>query len=178
MKLPRTTRLALFLGAATALLSCAEIPATGPQPPGIATRNLTDDPALLTAGPDLLSCVALPFTSVTSTIGPLGGVIHFGPHTLSVPPGALDVPVSITAVIVEGTADHVALQPEGLAFKQPASLTLSYATCSVPDFSPPKRIAYTDADLRIRYYVPSVDEWYANQVTGQLDHFSDYAVAW
>ena len=159
MRLPRTTRVALFVGAA-ALVSCAEIPATGPQKPGIAAKDLLDGPEQLVDNPAILSCMALPPTSVTSTIGPLGGKIRFGPHTLAIPAGALTGPVSITAVIVEGAVAHVVLQPEGLVFIRPASLSLSYASCSVPDGSPPRRIAYTDAGLRIRYDVKSVDEWY------------------
>lgn len=178
MRVPRTTRLAVFLGAAAAVLSCAEIPVTGPQPSKLSNSQSLDEPELLAASAELLSCVAVPPTSVTSTIGPLGGEIRFGPHTLSIPAGALTVPVSITAFLVEGAVTHVVLQPEGLVFNRPASLSLSYASCTVPDGSPPRRIAYTDAALRIRYYVKSVDESYANQVTGQLDHFSDYAVAW
>ena len=101
-----------------------------------------------------------------------------GPHALSVPAGALDAPVTITAVAPSDSVSHVRLQPEGLTFQRPASLTLSYASCDLLGVPLPKRIVYTSDSLVTLEYVPSVDDAASRTVTGRLRHFSDYAVAW
>src|SRR3712207_3773483 len=74
-------------------------------------------------------CSTPSFGSVTQAVGPAGGVVRIGPHSLAVPAGALDRAVEITASTRQ--ADHVRVdfQPEGLRFRYPAVLTLSYAHC-------------------------------------------------
>ncbi len=86
----------------------------------------------------------------------------------------------ITAEAPVGTVNSVQLQPEGLQFAQgrPARLTLSYANCPLLGRLLPKRIAYTTDLLEILSYVLSVDDLLNKRVTGALEHFSRYAVAW
>jgi len=55
---------------------------------------------------------------------------------------------------------------------------MSYANCDLLGSVVPKRIAYTSGALEILDYLPSVDDLLAQQLTGELHHFSDYAVAW
>jgi hypothetical protein len=50
----------------------------------------------------LLACRPLPYASATQTIGPDGGVIQVGPHTLRIPPRALSRPITITAEAPSG----------------------------------------------------------------------------
>jgi len=126
----------------------------------------------------LLQCDPLPYDSVTRTIGPDGGVLLVGPHRLSIPPGALDSPVAITAVTPSESVNRVAFQPEGLVFTESARLTLSYANCDLLGSLLPKRIAYVTGDLGILEYLLSLDDLASRTVTGRLDHFSSYAVAW
>jgi len=126
----------------------------------------------------LLRCAALPADSVSQTIGPEGGALQVGPHTLSVPPGALAEPVTISAVAPSGTARSVRFEPSGLTFGQPVALTMSYEDCGLLWIFLPKRIAYTTDLLEILSYVVSVDHWRTRTVTGYLEHFSTYAVAW
>ena len=168
-------RAALLSGGALLLLSCAD-----PSPLGIDSRGSRPQADLfgesLPVG--LLTCTPLPYDSVTQTIGPDGGTLAVGAHTLTVPPGALDSAVSITAVAPSDTVNHVRFQPEGLTFQQPASLTLSYANCNLWGSLAPKRIAYTTDALLILEYLPSLDDLLAQTVTGRLEHFSEYAVAW
>jgi len=40
------------------------------------------------------------------------------------------------------------------------------------------QIAYTSDSLQILEFLPSVQDTTSQKVTGQLKHFSDYAVAW
>jgi hypothetical protein len=127
----------------------------------------------------LLACTPLPYDSATETIGPAGGVIQVGPHRLVVPWGALTEAVAITAVAPSDNVNRVQLQPEGLQFERPAYLTMSYANCNLLGQLVPKRIAYTTDDLlTILEYLPSFDNLWTNRVTGRLEHFSTYAVAW
>lgn len=127
----------------------------------------------------LLSCSALPYDSVTQTIGPLGGSLRVGPHSLVVPPGALAQPTTITAVLPTGLGvNAVRFQPDGLQFQVPAALTMSYANCSLLGKLLPKRIARISDVLQILEYLLSVDNLFTKRVTGKLNHFSDYAIAW
>ena len=127
----------------------------------------------------LLKCSNLPYASSTKTIGPLGGTISAGPHTLVIPPGALLSPTSITMTAPTGLGvNAVKFQPAGLRFVAPAALTMSYANCSLLGKILPKRIAYTDDNLNILYYLLSLDSLLSKWVTGKVNHFSDYVVAW
>src|SRR5437870_4257172 len=82
MKVARLTRAALVITAA-ALLSCGEPPLSPVPPPQASLIG-----SLLQAT-GLLHCTPLPTATATQTVGPAGGVIKVGPHTLSIPAGAL-----------------------------------------------------------------------------------------
>jgi len=127
----------------------------------------------------LLKCSNLPYASNTKTIGALGGTISAGPHTLVIPPGALLNPTTITMTAPTGLGvNAVKFQPEGLRFTVPAALTMSYANCSLLGKILPKRIAYTDDNLNIISYLLSLDNLLSKYVTGKVNHFSDYVIAW
>ncbi|PYO98882.1 MAG: hypothetical protein DMD60_02990 [Gemmatimonadetes bacterium] len=127
----------------------------------------------------LLQCSNLPYASATQTIGSAGGTIRVGPHTLTVPAGALSSPVAITGALVTGRGvNAVQFEPEGLRFQRSASLTMSYANCNLLGRLLPKQIAYVGDALNVLSYLLSIDNLFAQQVTGRVDHFSNYAVAW
>jgi hypothetical protein len=126
----------------------------------------------------LLKCSALSADSVTQTIGPAGGVISVGPHSLTIPAGALDQDVEITAIAPSDTVSRIHLEPHGLTFDRAVVLRLSYANCEGLGSLLPKRVAYTTADLEILDLLPSLDNIFARRVSAPLTHFSDYAVAW
>ena len=127
----------------------------------------------------LLKCSNLPYDSNTVTIGPLGGTISAGPHRLTVPPGALLGPTAITMTAPTGQGvNAVKFKPAGLHFVTPAVLSMSYSNCSLLGIVLPKRIAYTDDNLNIISYLISLDNLLSKRVTGKVNHFSEYAVAW
>jgi hypothetical protein len=126
----------------------------------------------------LLECDALPAATTTKTIGRAGGVLQVGPHSLSIPAGALDHDVRITARIFPDDVNTVAFSPHGLRFDSSVWVTMSYANCDLLGQLLPKRIAYTDNNLNILYYVLSVDLLSTKQVRGKIDHFSGYAISW
>src|SRR2546427_5184125 len=96
MKAPRLWP-AFLLGAASALiLACGDR-----SPLGVAARAPTPHSDLiggLLAPSGLLTCQPLPYDSTTQTIGPDGGTIYIGSHSLDIPAGALPSPTMITAV--------------------------------------------------------------------------------
>jgi len=168
---------ALLLGAAGALsLGCGDR-----SPLGVASRASTPRSDLiggLLAPTGLLTCRPLPYASTTQTIGADGGTIRIGSHSLVIPAGALASPTMITAVVASGTVNAVRFEPEGLQFQRSAYLTMSYANCDLLHSLAPKRIAYTTDALDIVEYLRSTDNLFAQQVTGELYHFSEYAIAW
>ena len=163
--------LVIALSALVVGLACERSPA-GPTPDPAAPTLLAN----LSKSGGLLSCKPLGYDSATQTIGPAGGVVKLSKHNLVVPAGALSAMVSITAVAPWDTVNRVELRPDGLTFNQPAFLTMSYGNCKVIPQS--KQIAYTTDSLIILQYVPSSDTPTAKLVTGQLSHFSNYAIAW
>src|SRR6266567_3112955 len=70
------------------------------------------------------------------------------------------------------------LRCQPLPFEQTADITMSYAHCNLFASLAPKRIAYTTDGLDILDYLVSVDDLVAQQVTAELHHFSEYAIAW
>jgi len=55
---------------------------------------------------------------------------------------------------------------------------MSYANCDLLGSIAPKQIAYTTDALGILEYLLSADDLLAQRVTGELHHFSEYAIAW
>ncbi|MGH7569188.1 MAG: hypothetical protein ACREL9_09495 [Gemmatimonadales bacterium] len=181
MKATRPLVAALLVCAVALAVGCGEHLPTAPQPQSPQADLLGGTTELLSSSLQkhgLLKCSPLPYDSVTQVIGPEGGTLRVGPHALRVPANALQVPVTITGVIRVGKVNRVHFEPAGLAFKRSASLTMSYANCNTLGSLLPKRIAYVDDDLSILYYLLSLDNLLAKKVTGQVGHFSDYAVAW
>jgi hypothetical protein len=123
----------------------------------------------------LYKCSTPSFGSVTQNVGPAGGLIEIGPHSLYVPPGALDHTVAITAATSAGQHVKVDFQPAGLRFKYRAVLTLSYAHCDQRPLLP--KVVYVDNLLSILERLLSVNDVYSGSVTARLRHFSGYAIA-
>ncbi len=190
----------LLAGAAALVSSCREASPVGVDartPTVLAGRGTPagddgDDPA---EPPDdgnedsdsLVSCRALPYDSVTRTIGPAGGFIEVRHNWLVVPRGALSAPVTITAVAPSDTVAMVRFQPEGLHFERSALLVLAYDNCRIPKRVTPRIALVTDALQVIEFLtpvnVPLDDHRFKKpharrQVIGELQHFSNYAVAW
>jgi hypothetical protein len=95
--------------------------------------------------------------------------------------------MTITAVAPSDTVAMVRFQPEGLHFQKSALLVLAYDNCRIPPRVTPRIALVTDA-FKVVEFVTPVDvppddhrfkKAHANrQVIGELQHFSNYAVAW
>lgn len=125
---------------------------------------------------DLLTCQAQPYVLAQTTVGPEGGSLTVGRHKLEIPRGALTSRVQLTGEQVSGSVNSVRFSPEGLRFAKPARLTLSYRNCA--SVRPTKRVAYTNELLKILELPLSEDYPKYEYVTGAIDHFSRYAVAY
>lgn len=174
MKTIALARAALLAWIALVVVSCAEPTNPAPQA-GLLDGDLFGE---LKQNTGLLQCTPLPYDSVTQTIGPEGGTILVGPHAFTVPEGALDTAVTITAVTPSDTINRIQFQPEGLVFNGYTTLGMSYANCDLLGSLLPKRVAYVSADLTILDYLPSLDNVLTQTVRGKVQHFSEYALAW
>ncbi len=148
-----------------------------PEPPSQLVAPLvgTATSALLSTV-DLLTCSEQPYAKASKVIGPEGGTLSVGSHSLEIPHGALRGKVRITAEQVRGSANSVRFAPEGLQFARPATVTLSYANCVQLPLK--KRVVYTNELLKVLELLPSKDSQKSRRVTGKIDHFSRYAVAY
>jgi hypothetical protein len=178
---------ALFLAAVLAAgVSCTSDDSLGPSAPaGPSAMAETDGQqselllgTLVNTLKDLhlLSCSPQAYASRTQAVGINGGTIYVGTHRLVIPAGALSRTYTIRAEQVTGRVNSVRFSPEGLRFARPAKLTLSYANCSPLLLL--KRIVYTNELLGILELIPSLDNIRTKTVTGDIRHFSRYAVAW
>lgn len=160
-----------------ALLAALVISCDSGQP-GVAAPAIAPDPLLIGLPGTFLQCTPMPRESSEALIGPAGGVVTAGPHSLLIPAGALSETVLIRAVVPSSETNQVRFSPQGLTFAVPARLTMSYANCSGLLWLLPKRIVYTTNALIILENLVSVDDLLAQTVSADIDHFSKYAVAW
>lgn len=125
---------------------------------------------------DLLACSEQRYVMVRKTVGPEGGLIKVGDHTLVIPKNALSEKVKIRAEQMRGSTNSVRFSPHGLRFEKPALLTMSYSNCVVVLL--PKRIVYTTENLSILEVLRSLDLFKKRLVHAPIDHFSRYAIAY
>ena len=180
---PRRVTAFVLAAILAAGVSCTSSDSLGPSEPSAPEMAGTEQDALilgelLTSLKDLrlLSCSQQQYVSVTKVVGPAGGTIVVGTHKLVIPVGALTKNYTILAEQVPNRVNSVRFSPEGLKFAKPAKLTLSYSNCSPLLLL--KRVVYTDELLRILELIPSLDNLRTKTVTGDIRHFSRYAVAW
>jgi len=127
--------------------------------------------------PQLLACPTSTSYASSKVIGPWGGVLTVGPHSLVVPPGALSSNVTISAKAPAGQFLEVQFEPHGLRFERPAALNLNYSRCGLVQ-GLLLSVVYIDDNRSILEILTSSNNIFTRTVTGKLDHFSGYAVAW
>lgn len=171
--------LGLVLGCSDAGTPMSPKPAPTPDPSliGIVQGLLGTTTKIVTTLVDnLLVCTLQVNQQNSAVIGPNGGKLSVGQHSLVIPKGALYTNTLITGQAIQGYHARVEFYPTGLQFAVPATVTLSYAKCSVP--KGPVSVVYMKSDTTITETEPSVD--YRDQlwVTAPIKHFSSYAVAY
>lgn len=124
---------------------------------------------------NFVACAPLPFDGSAQIVGPAGGVFNFGPHTLTVPAGALSANISIGVMVNTALETEVQLLPHGTQFSVPVKLKLAYSHC---DTAATHRVAYIDANGNLLEWTAAVDNPSLGFVEASLNHFSIYAVAY
>jgi len=181
MKPDRLPFAALLVAATAAALSCADRGMTGPPGPDATAPAWLGAPVLQASATSkkggggggggggnggVASCSTVLVGMIRQTVGPAGGVVALGPARLTIPPGALSAPVTIQAQIPAGySGNYIQFKPD------------RYSNCSLANATQLKVAQVSDV-LQIIQYVPSTNNLDAHTVTGQLQHFSNYAVAW
>ena len=163
-------------GPSTASTPSTSQASTAPAPSALLEPILNSTLQTALGSLQLLTCSTQPYAQTTVVVGPAGGTITVGAHKLVIPAGALSARVTITAEQVSGTVNSVRFKPDGLQFAKPATLTLSYGNCLLNVL--PKKVVYTNEQLKILQLMPSVDQQSKQRVTGSINHFSRYAVAY
>ena len=156
-----------------------QTPAVAPAPaPELAlTSDLTGGLTnLLPPVKGLLECNVTESYRTTQVVGPSGGTIQVGPHSLHIPANALSSDQKITATAPAGKHVEVEFKPHGLKFNRPTYLTMSYKDCGLVGQLLP-RIAYVDENLNILEVLLTVPNVFRRTVTGTTDHFSSYMLA-
>jgi hypothetical protein len=136
---------------------------------------------------ELLRCEPQEFTADAEVIGPAGGQLKIGAHTLVIPKGALDGEQLIAGESPTSPLVEVSFQPHGLQFARSAQLTLSYEHCMRPNKST-YRIVYAEDEFggglralsgtRVLEFPPSKDDKTLKKVQADIDHFSRYMIAY
>jgi hypothetical protein len=126
----------------------------------------------------LLRCDPLQFTGSAGIIGPDGGDINVGPHTLRIPRGALPWNAVITVEAPTGLEVGIELSPKGVGFAEKLVLEIDYDHCTVSDTLPPLRGVWVSDSGAALEFPPSVDDRERRRLSVELDHFSKYAVAY
>jgi hypothetical protein len=115
--------------------------------------------------------------SGAAVIGPAGGTVVFGPHSLIVPAGALPANTPITAGTLHGDTLAVTFGPAGLHFAQPATLVLSYSRCSAGPANPLSIVFANDSMTQMMALIPSQDDSVKLVLRAPINHFSVYAAS-
>ena len=149
---------------------------TAPAPSALLEPILNSTLQTVLGSLQLLTCSTQPYAQTTVVVGPAGGTITVGAHKLVIPAGALSARVTITAEQVSGTVNSVRFKPDGLQFAKPAARKLSNGSCLLREL--PQKVGYTNEQLKILQLMPSVDQQSKQSVTGSINHFSRYAVAY
>lgn len=165
----------------TVAAACSSDTAPTLAPPPAPEMSLIGDvggvvTTLLPPAEGLLACNVTQSYTTTKAIGPMGGTIQVGPHSLTIPPDALKSTLFITATAPKGKVVEVEFQPHGLKFQKPTTLTMSYRDCSLLGQLLP-RIVYADENHNILETLLTVPNVFRQTVTAKTDHFSSYLLA-
>jgi hypothetical protein len=135
-----------------------------------------------TSAATLINCPTATTQSVTSRIGPLGGLLAIGNTRVVVPLGAVLFPQDFTLTIPAsqyaeirvraGTAEHY-------LFRYPVAMTIDYSRCATPELNTHALSVWNiDEDSRaLLEPMIGVDEKLTHTIVFTTIHLSGYAVA-
>ena len=114
-----------------------------------------------------------------------GGSLNLGKAVLEIPAAALSVDTYISIIQASGTFSEYQIEPTGLHFAIPATLTVKYddtsadptSTNYTPGAGGATALAWFDPSASLWTPMPSTDDASTMAVTLKLDHLSYYALA-
>lgn len=127
------------------------------------------------AGSPLLVCRPERYEADVRVVGPEGGVLRVGRHTLTIPAGALREPTVITMEAPPSLAAEVRFAPHGLKFAAPAVLEIDHARCLAPAREG-AGVAYVNDALDVLEW-PASREGRGGRVEARIWHFSTYVAS-
>jgi hypothetical protein len=169
-RLTRIVPIAVILFGAALIFGCTH-DLTAPTDPSFAEVRV--EPVTF-----FTPCRAQPYVATSGWIGPNGGTLKAGRHTLKVPRGALSTTVRITMEAPSSSINRIVFSPSGLTFNSayPAYLVMSYANCTVAPGSE-QQIVHINDRYQVIETAPSQTDPATLTVHGKLLHFSDYALS-
>jgi hypothetical protein len=177
----RPTRISLAIAAALALAGAASCTADRAASPLSTERS-----ALLglpgSDSPSLLNCPAGSAQTVTTTIGPQGGLLAVGNTSVVIPADAVLSPTSFTLTVPSSKYVEIEVTAAGsehFVFELPVTATIDYSRCSRSNLDRGLLTVWNidPATKALLEAMPSVDNKLARTVTFTTLHFSGYAVA-
>jgi hypothetical protein len=177
------------LALAVLLLTACSGDVTSPARPAEVSSGATGSllpwrgwPDAQTSGATLINCPTATTQSVTSHIGPLGGLLALGNTRVVIPLGAVLFPQDFTLTIPAsqfaeirvraGTAEHY-------LFRYPVLMTIDYSRCATPELdSHALSVWNIDEDSKaLLEQMIGVDEKLTHTIVFTTIHLSGYAVA-
>lgn len=186
----RVTELRLALGL-LAVAACsgdvtsptpAASPAGGASAPSLLPGVLPDLLPVDTTGTALMTCPTSDTQTVTSRIGPSGGVLAIGNTTVVIPLGAVLFPEDFSLTVPASRYAEIRVRTgsaEHYIFQLPVSMTIDYSRCASPALDAQSLSVWNiDPDTKaLLAPMVSVDAKLTHTVTFTTIHLSGYAVA-
>ena len=132
--------------------------------------------------PSLLVCPSNQTKVATGVIGALGGSVSVDGSRITLPPGAVLEPTTITLTVPASQymeVDITANDAEHFDFLVPATVTISYARCTRSNINQaPLSVWYIDSVLKtLLQNMGGFDNKLLCTVTFTTDHLSGYSIA-
>ena len=130
----------------------------------------------------LIACPTATTQSVTSRIGPLGGLLALGNTRVLIPVGAVLFPQDFTLTIPASQYAEVRVRAgsaEHYLFQQPVLMTIDYSRCATPELDK-RQLAVWNIDESSKALLEQmigVDEKLTHTIVFTTIHLSGYAVA-
>jgi hypothetical protein len=130
----------------------------------------------------LINCPTPTTQSVTSHIGPLGGLLALGNTRVIIPLGAVLFPQDFTLTIPASPYAEIRVRAgdaEHYLFRYPVSMTIDYSRCATPELDTHALSVWNiDEDSRaLLEPMLGVDEKLTHTIVFTTTHLSGYAVA-
>jgi hypothetical protein len=135
-----------------------------------------DVPLLSAPGELSTDGVVVTALPVSAVIGPDGGCLRLGRHSLKIPAGAVDRDITFTLVSASTSGVAVDCGPSPFHFNVPVELTLSYVGTQYEDSDSQSSLEIFYMNGRTCIPMPCVVDPSGKFVTAQLDHFSRYII--